>query len=107
MKNRKGGTAVGRVDGTRWIAHTTNAVTNLLNTLDCHQDCLAALKSAEKFSASQKAKATYFEKRLQQTAFVEFVIFILDVLKALSRFFCFHRAEVFLSLQSSHRWKNV
>ena len=35
-KNRKGGTAVGRVDGTRWIAHTTNAVTNLLNILDCH-----------------------------------------------------------------------
>ena len=60
VKNRKGGTAVGRVDGTRWIAHTTNAVTKLLNTVGCLQDFLAALKSPEKFSASQKVKATYF-----------------------------------------------
>ncbi len=82
VKNRKGGPAVGRVDGTCWIAHMTNAVTNLLNTVDCH----VALKIAEKFSASQKDKATYFEKRLLQTAFVVFVIFMLDVLKAISRF---------------------
>jgi hypothetical protein len=55
VKNRKDGTAVNRVDGTRWIAHTTNAVTNLLNTVDCRKDYLAALKSVEKFSALQKA----------------------------------------------------
>jgi hypothetical protein len=71
--------------------------------VDCHQDCLAALKSAEKFSASQKNKATYFEKRLLQAAFVEFVIFMLDVLKAISRFSLFSqtRSIPFPAVQSS------
>lgn len=49
-KQRKGSTAVLRVDGTRWINHAVNATTNFLNTLDCHQDCLASLQGAENFS---------------------------------------------------------
>ena len=103
VKNRNGGTAVSRVDGTRWIAHTTNALTNLLNTVDCHQDCLAALENAENFSASQKAKAKYFKRKRLQTAFVEFIIFILDVLNALSRFSLFSqsRSIPFPAIQSS------
>ena len=106
LRNRKGGTTVIRVDGTRWVFHMTTALKNVLNTVDCHQDCLAALRNASNFSNAQKVKAKYFEKRLRLTAFIEFMIFLLDILIGLSRSSLFSQsrnvpfAAVQLSMES-------
>lgn len=81
----------------------TTALKNVLNTVDCHQDCLAALQSASSFSVSQKSKAKYFEKRLCLTVFNEFMIFLLHILIGLSRFSLFSQSRnvPYAAVQSS------
>ena len=55
----RGTSAVIRVNGTRWIAHTLNALKYLLYGLPTHIDCYEKLRDSGDDNAPQKAKCRY------------------------------------------------
>ena len=82
----RGASSVIRVNGTRWIAHTLNALINLLNGLPAHIYCCEKLRDSDDYSAPQKAKCRYFLKKLGDKKFVSFMIYMCDVLETASVF---------------------
>ena len=54
-----------RVNGTRWVFHTLNALTTLFNGIQTHLHAYNKLIGLEKYSGSQKEKARYFIKYLK------------------------------------------
>ena len=74
------------MNGTRWIAHTLNALTNLLNGLPAHIHCYEKLRDLDDYSAPQMAKCRYFLKKLRDKKFVSFMIYMCDVLETASVF---------------------
>ena len=72
------------VNGTHWVNHVHNALTNIFNSLKAHIAAYESLKLKYDYSKPQKAKATFFLKRLNSPAWISFALFMLDVLKMLS-----------------------
>ena len=81
-----GKTSVIRVNGTQWIAHMVNALENLLNGLEAHRSSYTTISLEKDYSATQKGKAKFFLKQLNNTEFMSFLIFSLDICKAMSVF---------------------
>ena len=73
-----------RVNGTRWVNHVHNALTNIFNSLKAHIAAYESLKLKDDYSKPQKEKATFFLKRLNSPAWISFALFTLDVLEMLS-----------------------
>ena len=80
-----GASAVIRVNGTRWISHTLNAMRNVLNSY-VHIHCYEKLLILDKYAESQKAKARYYLKKLRDKKFLSFMVFKADVLDTVSVF---------------------
>ena len=59
-----------RVNGTRWVNHVHNALTNIFNSLKAHIAAYESLKLKDDYSKPQKAKATFFLKRLNSPAWI-------------------------------------
>ena len=70
-----GKTSVIRVNGTWWIAHMVNALENLLNGLEAHRSSYTIISQEKDYSATQKAKAKFFLKQLNNREFMSFLIF--------------------------------
>ena len=75
-----GASAVIRVNGTRWISHTLNAMRNVLNSYHAHIHCYEKLLILDKYAESQKTKARYYLKKLRAQKFLSFMVFMADVL---------------------------
>ena len=84
--NVPGAVSVIRVNGTRWVSHTLNALKNLLNGIQAHLHAYNKLIGLETYSGSQKEKARYFIKHLKDKKFLSFMIFMHDVLESASVF---------------------
>ena len=83
----QGATSVIKVDGTRWISHLVQALSNLLNGLQAHKAAYATIISTPKYSKDQRKKATGFMGKQSNGKLMSFSYFMLDVLKSMS-FFC-------------------
>lgn len=81
-----GATAVIRVNGTRWISHVQLALKNLLNGYKAHVQTYNELQQADKYSAASKSQSLYFSRKLNNRQFMEFAIFIFDVVNSLAIF---------------------
>ena len=58
-----GASSVTCVNGTRWITHTLNALTHLLNGLPAHIDCYEKLHDSDDYSGPQKVRLKRFTIR--------------------------------------------
>ena len=81
-----GASAVIRVNGTRWISHTLNAMRNVLNSYHAHIHCYEKLLILDKYAESQKAKVRYYLKKLRDKKILSFMVFMTDVLDTVSVF---------------------
>ena len=82
----KGATSVIRVNGTRWISHVSQALRNFLHAYKAHVNTYNELQLADKYSSASKAQSVYFARKLSNRLFMEFAIYMMDVLSALSAF---------------------
>ena len=72
--------------GTRWISHVQLALKNLLNAYNAHVQTYNKLQQAEKYSAVSKSQSLYFSRKLSNRQFMDFAIFMPDVVNSLSIF---------------------
>ena len=79
-----GATSVIRVNETRWISHVQLALKNLLNAYNAYVQTYNELQQAENKSAISKLQSLYFTRKLSNRQFMEFAIFMLDVVNSLS-----------------------
>ena len=81
-----GATSAIRVNRTCWISCGKLALKDLLNAYNAHVQTYIELQQAEKYSAVSKSQSLYFSCKLSNRQFMEFAIFMLDVVNSLSIF---------------------
>ena len=73
-------------NGTRWISQFQLALKNLLNVYNGHVQTYNELQQAKKFLAVSKLHSLYFSHKLSNRQFMEFALFMIDVVNSLSIF---------------------
>ena len=73
-----------RVDGTRWIQHVLNGLSNVLNALPAHLASLDAIISETGYGEVQKARAKFFKENLNDPELITFTCFMKDIVKTMA-----------------------
>ena len=79
-------TSVIRVNRTLWISHVKLALKNLLNAYNAKVQTYNKLQQAEKYLAVSKSQSLCFSGKLSNRKFMEFILFMLDIVNPLTIF---------------------
>ena len=70
----------------RWVSHTLNALTNLLNSYYADIACYGKLLVWDNYTEFHKAKSRYYLNKFRDKKFLSFMIFMTAVLKSAAFF---------------------
>ena len=83
---KPGKSSVIRVGGTRWMAHTTNALENLFNRIGAHRAAYSTILEEQNYRPAQWAKVKFFLNLLNDSKIMSFALYNLDICRALAIF---------------------
>ena len=69
-----------------WMAHTTNVLENLFSGIDAHEAAYSKILQEQDYGPLQRANARFFLNSLNDSKFMSFALYILDICRALAIF---------------------